>query len=86
MISAKHTLLCPPVYFDIEYSINPWMHIEEKVNRSDVLNEYRHLKKLYDKLNVPYDELTPTNGLPDPKAEWHPDHFEDQNYQSNPLA
>ena len=65
MISAKHTLLCPPVYFDIEYSINPWMHIEEKVNRSDVLNEYRHLKKLYDKLNVPYDELTPTNGLPD---------------------
>ena len=65
MINAKKILLCPPVYYDIEYSINPWMHIEEKVNKKDVLSEYKELKKLYDKLQIPYDELTPTNGLPD---------------------
>ena len=65
MISAKKILLCSPVYYDIEYSINPWMHIEEKVNRKDVLNEYTELKKLYDKLKIPYDELTPVKGLPD---------------------
>ena len=65
MISAKQILLCPPTYYDIEYSINPWMHIEDKVDRKEVLKEYRQLKKLYDKFDLPYDELTPTKGLPD---------------------
>ena len=61
----KTILLCPPEYFDIEYSINPWMHIEDKVNRNDVFDEYTALKKLYSKLGVTYDELQPTKGLPD---------------------
>ncbi|HRN70700.1 MAG TPA: arginine deiminase family protein [Candidatus Woesebacteria bacterium] len=58
-------LLCPPTYFDIAYAINPWMHIDKKVSRIKVLEEYTNLKNKYTELGVEFDELQPTQGLPD---------------------
>lgn len=58
-------LLCPPIYFDIEYAINPWMHIEQKVNREKVMREFENLKSTYKKIGADFDELQPTKGLPD---------------------
>jgi N-dimethylarginine dimethylaminohydrolase len=58
-------LLCPPAYFHIDYEINPWMHIENNVTGQTVFDQYKMLKDTYTKLNIPFQELTPTKGLPD---------------------
>ncbi len=41
------------------------MHIDIKVDREKVFEEFEGLKKTYSKLGVEYDELEPTKGLPD---------------------
>lgn len=61
----KPVLMCPPTYFDIEYEINPWMHVENKVNREKVLSEYQTLKETYQKLGVEVLEIDPDPSLPD---------------------
>lgn len=38
-------LMCRPDYFDIEYEINPWMRVENKVNYA------RALAQLFDALS-----------------------------------
>ncbi len=63
--NMQKILLCPPTYFDIEYAINPWMHIEAKVNREKVLEEFKQLKQIYSKLGAQFNEIQPTKGLPD---------------------
>lgn len=63
--NMQKILLCPPTYFDIEYAINPWMHIDQKVNRTKVLEEYQNLKNKYTELGVEFDELKPTKSLSD---------------------
>lgn len=62
---TKKILLCPPTFYDIEYEINPWMNISNKVNRKQAFEEYNLLKQCYQKIGVNFYELTPTQGLPD---------------------
>lgn len=62
---SYNVILCPPDYYNIEYEINPWMHIENKVTGRTVFEEYDLLKKTYDKLGIKYYEIKPTKGLPD---------------------
>lgn len=61
----KKVLLCPPTFYDIEYEINPWMHIQNKVNKDKVLEEYKALKNAYKSLGVKVLEIEPVKGLPD---------------------
>lgn len=61
----KKILLCPPDFYDIEYEINPWMHVENKVDKKKVLQEYKNLKKIYKSLGVKIFEIEPGRGLPD---------------------
>lgn len=61
----KKFLLCPPTYFNIEYEINPWMHIENKVTPNSVNEEYTLLKQTYLELSVQILEIPPQKGLPD---------------------
>lgn len=63
--SMKKVLLCPPTYYNIEYEINPWMHVENKVNKEKVLQEYEELKKTYESLGLEVLEIEPVKGLPD---------------------
>ncbi len=63
--SMKKVLLCPPTFYDIEYEINPWMHVENKVNKDNVLKEYEALKNAYKSLGLEVLEITPVKGLPD---------------------
>jgi N-dimethylarginine dimethylaminohydrolase len=58
-------LLCPPTYYDIEYEINPWMHIDNKVDHQKVNQEFQALKSLYQKWGVEVFELEARPGLPD---------------------
>lgn len=61
----KTVLLCPPTYFDIEYEINPWMHIQNRVEAEKAGREFQQLKKLYQQLAVRILELPQEKGLPD---------------------
>lgn len=61
----KKVLLCPPTFYDIEYEINPWMHVENKVNKEQVWKEYGVLKNTYKSLEVEVLEMIPVKGLPD---------------------
>jgi N-dimethylarginine dimethylaminohydrolase len=61
----KKILLCPPTYYDIEYEINPWMDINNKVDKKKVLQEYGNIKKTYESLGVKVLEINPEKGLPD---------------------
>jgi N-dimethylarginine dimethylaminohydrolase len=61
----KKILLCPPTFYDIEYEINPWMHVEDKVDKKKVLQEYESLKRVYSSLGVKVYEISPIKGLPD---------------------
>jgi N-dimethylarginine dimethylaminohydrolase len=61
----KKILLCPPAFYDIEYEINPWMHVEDRVNRKKAHEEYENLKATYKSLGVEVLEIKPVKGLPD---------------------
>lgn len=61
----KHLLLCPPTYYDIEYEINPWMHLENKVDHTAAQKEYEALKAAYLSLPVEVYEIPAEPGLPD---------------------
>lgn len=61
----KKVLLCPPTYYDIEYEINPWMHVGNKVDKDRVLEEYKQLKNTYQSLGAEVLEIEPIQGLPD---------------------
>lgn len=61
----KKVLLCPPAYYDIEYEINPWMDLNNKVDHDKVNEEYLKLKQIYSELNIEILEIQPEKGLPD---------------------
>jgi N-dimethylarginine dimethylaminohydrolase len=61
----KKVLLCPPTFYDIEYVINPWMKVENKVDKEAVLKEYENLKNKYESLGLDVLEIKPVSGLPD---------------------
>jgi N-dimethylarginine dimethylaminohydrolase len=58
-------LLCKPDFFDIEYEINPWMHLANKVDKTKAAASHTELIKLYKKLGVETFEIEPAKGLPD---------------------
>lgn len=61
----KKVLLCPPTFYDVTYEINPWMHVENKVDHKRVQEEYAELKSVYSELGVAMLELPQEQGLPD---------------------
>lgn len=61
----KKILLCSPAFYDIEYEINPWMHVQNKVNKKKVLEEYEELKNICQSLGAEVLEIEPVKGLPD---------------------
>ncbi|MCL5411396.1 MAG: arginine deiminase family protein [Patescibacteria group bacterium] len=61
----KKIVLCPPDYYDIEYEINPWMSLGNKVDKLKVQGQYQALRQLYLRLDVQTLEIKPDPGLPD---------------------
>lgn len=58
-------LLSPPTHFDIEYEINPWMHVEQKVDKPKAMAAYQELKRVYQSIGVDTMEIQQEPGLPD---------------------
>ncbi|HEV8343710.1 MAG TPA: arginine deiminase-related protein [Candidatus Binatia bacterium] len=59
-------LMCPPVYYGIEYEINPWM---SRIRQSDTLLAQHQWRALYQllkhRLNMDVSLIKPRPGLPD---------------------
>lgn len=63
--SSMKILMCRPDYFDIEYEINPWMHMENQVNHEKALEQWNTLYKKYQELGVTIELIDQVKGLPD---------------------
>lgn len=63
--APRHYLLCPPLYFDVEYAINPWMNLSVPVDRERALAEWEALRTAYESLGHRVSLLDPVPGLPD---------------------
>ena len=57
-------LLCAPAYFDVEYSINPWMQ-GEFVNKSLAMQQWFEMKNILELLGVTVKLIDQKSGLPD---------------------
>jgi N-dimethylarginine dimethylaminohydrolase len=57
--------MCPPEYFDVTYSINPWMDPSVAVDRARALREWRAIVDLYVQLGHDVQLIEPAAGLPD---------------------
>ncbi|KPM57034.1 amidinotransferase [Frankia sp. R43] len=63
--TGRHYLMVEPTYFDVEYSINPWMHPELPTYPKVALEQWTTLRDLYLELGHRVDVLEPRPGLPD---------------------
>ena len=58
-------LMCRPDYFDIEYEINPWMHVDNTVDRVVAKQQWQALYKTYTDLGETIELIDQVEGLPD---------------------
>jgi N-dimethylarginine dimethylaminohydrolase len=61
----RHFLMCPPTFFEVVYSINPWMDVRKPVDTALALAQWERLRDLYRELGHRVSELPPVKGLPD---------------------
>jgi len=63
---SKTVLMCPPEHFDIEYEINPWMHVDDPVCRELARSQWQGLYQLYTQaLGWDVHLIDPIEHLPD---------------------
>ena len=61
----RHYLMCPPTYFGVTYSINPWMDPSRQVDRSLAVRQWTGLVEAYRSTGHRVDVLEPLPNLPD---------------------
>ena len=65
MVTQSRVVMSPPDYFDIQYSINPWMDIDNKVNPARAKTQWETLRDTYLRLGLDVLTIPPVAGLPD---------------------
>jgi N-dimethylarginine dimethylaminohydrolase len=58
-------LMCPPRFFAVEYSINPWMDPDKPVSVDLAMAQWTELRDTYRALGHAVQEIEPIKGLPD---------------------
>lgn len=59
-------LVCPPDFFGIEYEINPWMRLTNRVDHGRAVRQWHELIRVLEQdLGVMLERMTPIPGLPD---------------------
>lgn len=59
-------LVCPPDFFGIEYEINPWMRLSNRVNHERAVSQWHTLMNVLEQdAGVTLERMTPISGLPD---------------------
>ncbi len=61
----KKVLMCSPLYFDIEYEINPWMSKDNQVQPEVARQQWLSLNGIYGQLGWQVEHIDPVQGLPD---------------------
>ncbi|MET0132096.1 MAG: dimethylargininase [Kibdelosporangium sp.] len=61
----RHYLMVRPTYFDVEYSINPWMDPRKPTFADLAIAQWEWLRDRYLELGHQVEELAPRPGLPD---------------------
>jgi arginine dihydrolase len=63
--TRRRYLMCPPTYFTVEYSINPWMDPDRPVDTDLAVRQWTALKETYERLGHTVELIDPEPGLPD---------------------
>ncbi len=59
-------LVCPPDFFGIEYEINPWMRLSNRVDHEQAVRQWHELMRVFEQeLHVALERMTPVSGLSD---------------------
>ncbi|MDK2742022.1 MAG: arginine deiminase-related protein [Nitrospira sp. BO4] len=59
-------LVCPPDFFGVEYEINPWMRLSNRVDHEQAVRQWHALMQVFEKdVGVALERMTPIAGLPD---------------------
>ncbi|MFE5914988.1 dimethylargininase [Streptomyces wedmorensis] len=61
----RRYLMCRPTYFDVVYSINPWMDPRKPVDTSLAVAQWERLREVYLELGHTVELIDPVAGLPD---------------------
>jgi N-dimethylarginine dimethylaminohydrolase len=61
----RHYLMCRPTYFDVVYSINPWMDPKKPVDTQLAITQWEELREVYLSLGHTVETIDPLPGLPD---------------------
>lgn len=64
-VRARYYLMCPPSFFEVSYSINPWMDPAVPVDKDRALEQWSRLVAAYRGAGHRVDLLDPVPGLPD---------------------
>ncbi|WP_026448741.1 dimethylargininase [Actinopolyspora mortivallis] len=63
--TRRHYVMCPPEYFTVEYSINPWMDPDTPVDTELAMSQWQRLRDIYLRLGHTVDVVPAQPGLPD---------------------
>lgn len=63
--STRCYLMCRPTYFDVAYSINPWMHPDRPTSPQKALDQWKLLFETFVGLGHDVHLIEPEPGLPD---------------------
>jgi len=63
--TARRYLMCPPRYFTVSYTINPWMDPSEPVDTARAVAQWTALAGTYRALGHTVEVIDPEPGLPD---------------------
>jgi N-dimethylarginine dimethylaminohydrolase len=63
--NSKNILMCAPTFFDIEYEINPWMHVAEQPSDLTAEQQWQKLHDVYTGLGWNIQLIDPVKHLPD---------------------
>ncbi|MFD0310858.1 dimethylargininase [Streptomyces sp. NPDC127119] len=64
-VSARRYLMCRPTYFDVTYSINPWMAPDRPTSAETGLAQWKGLFDTFVELGHDVELIEPVPGLPD---------------------
>jgi N-dimethylarginine dimethylaminohydrolase len=63
---VSRLLVCPPDFFGIEYEINTWMRLSNRVDHDLAVWQWQDLINVFERdLHVALERMTPVPGLPD---------------------
>ena len=63
--TARSYLMCPPTYFTVTYSINPWMRPDQPTDQDRAMRQWEQLHQIYLELGHTVQIIDPVPGLPD---------------------